>query len=355
MNSTLKNAIALSLIPQIILVKLLGSFPEFIETYYSKGIYPFISGSFRTLLGWIPFSVGDIIYAILILLAGRFLIVDRKKIRARPRTFIRDLFFVLAVGYFTFHLAWGFNYYRQPIAKALAVNEKHSYAELINFTETLIEVSNKVHKEITSDRMKMVEIPYSQKEIFEKTVEGYKILEGKLPALAYEQPSIKTSVFSTLLSYMGYGGYLNPFTNEAQVNGKLPNFRFPVVAAHEIGHQIGYSAENETNFVGYLVTLSNQDPYFQYSALTYALSYCLAEINRRDKQTFQVLYARVNEGIKKNYRAMNTFWETYENPLEPVFKAVFNSFLKANNQAQGIKSYSLVVSLLVSYHQERPL
>ncbi|MBQ0741381.1 DUF3810 family protein, partial [Aquimarina celericrescens] len=79
---------------------------------------------------------------------------------------------------------------------------------------------------------------------------GYTRIEKIHSFLKYEQPSIKESLFSTGLSYMGYGGYLNPFTQEAQVNGLVPNFRFPVIAGHEMGHQIGYSAENETNSIG---------------------------------------------------------------------------------------------------------
>ena len=45
---------------QIFLVQLASKNPEFIETYYSNGIYPYISSFFRILLGWVPFSVGDV-------------------------------------------------------------------------------------------------------------------------------------------------------------------------------------------------------------------------------------------------------------------------------------------------------
>jgi hypothetical protein len=154
---------------------------------------------------------------------------------------------------------------------------------------------------------------------------------------------------------MGYGGYLNPFTNEAQVNGLLPNFRFPVVCGHEVGHQIGYSAENETNFIGYLVTAHNSDPYFKYAAYAYALSYCLSDIQKKDRAAFEKFAAKINVGVKKNYSEMARFWLLHENPAEPVFKEIFSSFLKANNQSQGIESYNSVVSLLVSYHEKNPL
>jgi hypothetical protein len=63
----------------------------------------------------------------------------------------------------------------------------------------------------------------------------------------------------------------------------------------------------------------------------------------------------VNQGIKENFREMSDFWLSYENPMEPVFKSVFSTFLKANNQAQGIDSYDLVVSLLVTYHEKHSL
>jgi hypothetical protein len=355
MKNRLKNGIAISLIPQIILVKVLGAYPELIETYYSKGIYPWISKFFRWIFGWVPISVGDVLYFLLIFFAIRYLVVNRKHIKSHLKLFFRDVIMVLSTAYFTFHLLWGFNYYRQPISEKLGLPESHTQKELVSLIEKLTAQTNALQFAITKDSTQRVEIPYTKREIFEKTVGGYQKLGSSLPFLAYNRPSIKTSLFSTALTYMGYGGYLNPFTNEGQVNGRLPNFRFPVVAGHEIGHQIGYSAENETNFIGYLVTASNDNPYFQYSASAYALGYCLAEINRRDEVTFKKFYAQLHPGVQGNFREMAEFWQQFENPLEPVFKSIFDSFLKANSQVEGIKSYNAVVSLLVNYHKEKPL
>lgn len=262
---------------------------------------------------------------------------------------------ILSIAYLTFHLAWGFNYYRQPLSQKLALTETKDYQQLVDFTSKLIKKTNTIQQEITGDTLEQVSIPYTQDEMFAMSINGYNEIAKEFDFLEYKHPSIKTSLFSTGLTYMGYAGYLNPFTNEAQVNGILPNFRFPIVAGHEIGHQLGYSAENETNFIGYLVTSKNKDPYFQYAAYAYVLGYCLSDVRRGDKETFELLFQKLHPGVKANFQEMAAFWGRYENPMEPLFKSVFNSFLKANNQAQGIKSYNGVVSLLIAYHNKYPL
>ncbi|MDE3743618.1 DUF3810 domain-containing protein [Maribacter polysaccharolyticus] len=355
MVHNIKNWVAASIIPQIIIVKWWGNHPESIEKYYSNGIYPWISGFFRVLYGWIPFSIGDILYFSISLLALRYLWKHWLKIKTYPLLFLRNIIFVLSIAYFTFHLLWGFNYYREPIAKRFALENRHTDTELLALTEALIQQTNTLQYAITKDTAQAVVVPYTKKEILDKTLIGYENLGNAYPFLTYGHPSIKTSLFSTGLSYMGYGGYLNPFTHEGQVNGRLPVFRFPVVAGHEIGHQIGYSAENETNFIGYLATIYNPDIYFQYTAYAYALTYCLSDLRRNDEAKFKELYAGINPGTRKNFMEMARFWQSFENPMEPVFKSIFNSFLKANNQKQGIKSYNAVVSLMVTYHKDHPV
>jgi len=355
MKNKLSNGIALSLLPQIILVQWLADNSEWVEEKYSNGLYPIISRFFRNLYGWLPFSLGDIIYTALLILAIRYCHRNRKKIRLKPWSYVKKAVAIFAIFYFTFNLVWGLNYYRQPISDKFNINAKASYDEIIDLTEQLITKTNSLQFQITNDSTKKVEIPYSRNKIFEKTVSNYSLIHDQFPFLEYKRSSIKKSMYSTLSSYMGIGGYLNPFTNEAQVNRKTPLFRFPVVSAHEIGHQVGYAKENETNFIGYLVTLKSKDPYFQYSANSYALSYCLNTINQSDKKKAEELYKKLNPGVIANYKELKAFHEAYENPVEPAFKWMFSTFLKANNQSDGVNSYSRVLHLLVGYHEKYPL
>ncbi len=355
MDQKFKNGIAISLIPQIILVKWMGQYPGWVEQHYSMGLYPEIGLFFRFLYGWIPFSMGEVVYSLLIVTALFYVYQQRSHIKSKPFIFFRNVAMLLAVFYFTFHLLWGLNYYREPLAQHLAIRDSVTKTEVLEFTKKLILKTNEIQFKITGDTTAIVQVPYGRNAIIEKTVAGYGHLEKQYPFLKYHRPSIKKSMYSTFSTYLGIGGYLNPFTNEAQVNALTPLFRFPVVVGHEVGHQVGYSAENETNLIGYLVTMKNDDPYFQYSAYAFGLSHCLMAIARVDKPEFELLYALLNEGTKKNYRELNAFYAQYENPIEPLFQSVFNTFLKANNQPDGVQSYGKVVHLMVAYHLKHPI
>jgi hypothetical protein len=355
MRSRIKTALALSLPLQLLGISWMGRHPEWVEKWYSRGAYPHISAFMRYLYGWVPFSVGDLLYFALFLLAGAFLIRQRHRIRTHPFAFARDVLMALSVLHFTFYLAWGSNYFRQPLHKTMGYEVAYTTGELTALTGQLIERTNSLQLELTRDPEAAVQMPYSRKENRVKTLEGYGYLSKEFPDFEYDPPSLKPSLFSTALSYMGYGGYLNPFTGEAQVNHRLPLFRHPVVCGHEVGHQLGYSAENETNFIGYLVTLKNPDPYFQYAATAYGLSYCLSELRKRDKTAYEELLKTISPGVRANFRELNDFWKSFENPMEPVFKSIFNRYLEINKQPDGIRSYNRVVALLMGYHRIHPV
>ncbi len=350
-----KAIIALSIIPQYVMIKWLSHYPEFIETYYSNGIYPYISKIFRFMLGWLPFSFGDLLYAFAIIYIIRWLIKNFKRIKTDTKNWFIDVFSAVSIIYFAFHLFWGINYYRLPLYKSLGLKSDYTTEQLVEVTKKLIVISNKIHSEINKNDTLPVVIPYSKSEILNMVPSGYNNLEKHYPHLEYHPKSIKKSLFSLPLTYMGFSGYLNPLTNESQVDALIPVYIFPTTASHEIGHQLGYAAENEANFIGFLAAINHDDIYIKYSGYTFALRFCLNEIYRRDETLFDSISESVNKGILKNFKEMRTFWEAYENPAEPLFKITYSSYLKANKQDKGMESYSYVVALMVNYFNEKSL
>lgn len=305
-------------------------------------------------LGWLPFSLGDLLYAFLTILLIRWIILRARQGFRRPRKWITEALASLSLLYACFNLFWGLNYYRPPLHQTLNIAHDYTTQELLTLTRNLIIQSNRIQQVITGNDSTKVSIPYTKEELLDMAVEGYTHLQVDFPKLEYKHRSLKRSLYSIPLTYMGFNGYLTPLTNEGQVNTQIVPYRIPTTASHEIGHQLGFAAENEANFIACLATMNHPDIYFQYSGYTFALSYSLNELGRREPELATQLLEEVNHGVKENYREVQEFWNSHKNPFEPIFMFTYNSYLKANNQADGMKSYSYVVALLVNYFKEEP-
>lgn len=347
--------LAFSFLPLYYLVQWVSDYPTLIETYYSRGFYAYWSEGLRFVLGRFPISLGDLIYIVLMLWGLKRI---RKYLKGKTPLKSLLLFTGTAVSifYLVFNLSWGLNYHRTPLKDTLKLKtaSKDSLV-LFNLTEALVLQANNLHKQMASDSLSAVKIPYDTNEILTMGIQGYEVLEQKYPSLTYQHTAVKKSVFAGPLSYMGYAGYLNPFSLEAQVNQKIPAYRLPVVATHEMAHQLGYASERDTNFIGYLAGIHHPDQYFKYASTTLALSYCLRDVYRESPKRQQEFIAQLNPGVLKNFQESNRFWKAHQNPLSPYFESIFDGFLKMNSQAQGVKSYGQMVQLLIAYHSENPL
>ena len=260
---------------------------------------------------------------------------------------------ILSIIYFCFYFFWGLNYYREPLSKNLQYHpKKYTTEQLQKVTEQIVIKLNYYQKEITKNDTLLVENPYSQKEMYKMAIVGYDHLSVDFPKLKYQFPSVKSSLMSLLQTYNGTAGYLNPLTGEAQVNDRIPKTSYPTTTCHEMAHQIGFAAENEANFVGFLAANYNDDLYFKYASYRMAFGYCLSEIRKRDQNAYTAILKRTNKGILKDFNASYEFWQQYENPFEPLVKKGYNAYLKANKQDKGVQSYNYVVDLLISYFEK---
>ena len=342
--------LSIFLVVQIVFVQFISNYPSVIERYYSNGIYPTISAFLRIIFGWIPFSIGDLLLGTLVFLLFRFLY---RLIKNRFKNIFGKLIQftgVLSILYWCFYLFWGFNYFREPLAKNLGFEKsKYTTAQLTTVANTIVLKLNELQLQIAKSDTIVVVVPYTSKEIYQKTRNGYESIATMYPQLKYKYPSIKSSMMSLLQTYIGISGYLNPLTGEAHVNKRIPKTGYPATACHEIAHQIGFAAENEANFIGFLAAVSNQDLYFQYSGYRMAFAYVISEVRKRDTALARSLWKDVHKGIIKDFQSSSNFWRQYQNSIEPLIKKGYSSYLKANKQDKGIQSYNYIVDLLIAY------
>ncbi len=341
---------------QLVVVQLLTFFPEFVEKYYSSTVYPAISITFRYIFGWLPFSVGDLFYSLCILLILRFIYFSFTKKSWQKRELLWSMGATLSVMVFLFYALWGLNYARNNLYTRMELqkNEKSEEA-LLEYTSLLNIKITALHRQLTSNDTLPVVVPYTKNEIFAMVPEAYIPLSEKFPYLAYSPVSLKKSLLSLPLTYMGFSGYLNPFTGEAQVDYLIPEVALPVTCAHEIAHQIGIGFESEANFIGFLASVHHHDAYIQYSAYVMAYRYALFDLARTNTDLFEEYVEKTPKGIIKNIQEIENFWLRYDNKSEAYFKAFYEGYLRMNNQEDGLRSYSKMTDLLMAYTKKYEL
>jgi len=336
-------------------IKLFSLFPGAVEQVYSTGLYLFIARLQRILLGWIPFSVGDLFYAAigLWLLAGLVSFIMRIVRRRVDKEYffgvLRRIVVFSLLLYVLFYLLWGLNYSRRGIAAQLQL--KVQPYQTVELKELLVGIVDKLNSldSVSGERR---HAPESKRALFAGSVQCYDLLAARDPRFAYPSPSVKPSLYSYLGNYLGFTGYYNPFSGEAQVNTAVPAFTRPYTTCHEIGHQLGYAKENEANFAGYLSARESRDPAFQYSVYFDLYLYAARELYVRDSSLVRPIKERLRPAVRKDFRELQQFFRKYENPFEPIIRRLYGRYLKANGQPQGIMTYNEVIAWILAYHKK---
>lgn len=337
-------------------IEFISIHPIWVERYYTYGVYPYIAVVQRLLLGWISISLGDICYAIIAIIIIINIIKACKAI-AKSRVSklmlwkaIQKVAFIFLWIFVLFYGLWGLNYSRQGIASQLHLNEeKYTIHDL----DTLILLLHKKLNHNASLVTPAIRDSFKTKRnLFENGTQLYKLVQAKYPFLSYKYYSVKPSLFSYLGNYLGFQGYYNPFTGEAQVNTTIPLSVEPFVVAHEIAHQLGYAKESEANFVGFLSCKLHPSVHFKYSVYFNMYQYAIGELAYIDSTKAKKYNNALHPQVKKDILEYKNFYNRYRNPIEPYVSQFYGYFLKANNQPRGRESYNDVVTWLIAFYKK---
>jgi len=131
----------------IFILMLITDHPEFIERYYSNGLYRAVCYIFHPVLNLFPFSVGDVVYiGIIIYLLYAVIRLIRLLIKREWRlagVFVLGLTIGVQVFILCFYLFWGMNYFRPSAAERLNLpDSSYTTADLKSVTAILIDSAN---------------------------------------------------------------------------------------------------------------------------------------------------------------------------------------------------------------------
>ena len=347
---------------------------------YTTRIYPIIGTLLSPISGFFPFAVGDIFIALSIAwvifypiyeiglrkkLARRyfFLAAKRSCYPKKKVVFGRVAEYLLWV-YAWFYIAWGLNYSQPNIydrigMKPVEVSEAkfkafaYQYADSLNalsissdiagssiFSDSIVDdgLKNRVRDAILKEYNKI----------------GYK--EG-INAPFNQHPHAKTMVFTPLSSMSGVTGSMGPFFCEFTLNGDILPHDYPATYAHEFAHFLGVANEGEANFYSYIVCTVSADKQVRFSGYYHIFFHVLNNV-------FDILGEKEGERFLKHIRpeiiqlakSDRRYWLSKRcKALDAAQDFIFELYLKGNHVAEGRKSYSGVIGLILAWEEKNKM
>lgn len=345
---------------------------------YTTRIYPIIGTLLSPISGFFPFAVGDIFIALSIAwvifypiyeiglrkkLAMRYFFLAAKK-GSYPKkkvVFGRVAEYLLWV-YAWFYIAWGLNYsqpniYDRTGMKPVEVSEAkfkafaYQYADSLNalsissdiagssiFSDSIVDdgLKNRVRDAILKEYNKI----------------GYK--EG-INAPFNQHPHAKTMVFTPLSSMSGVTGSMGPFFCEFTLNGDILPHDYPATYAHEFAHFLGVANEGEANFYSYIVCTVSADKLMRFSGYYHIFFHVLNNV-------FDILGEKEGERFLKHIRpeiiqlakSDRRYWLSKRcKALDAAQDFIFELYLRGNHVAEGRKSYSGVIGLILAWEEKK--
>ena len=358
-SMTYGKLIRLSLLIALLILALFIFFVSgnhvWIEKNYANGFYPGLSRFLRLLFGWLPFSLGDVLYSIVAVTVlwqlGKFVVrlfhkTDSWRKKLAP---LLTAGMILLFVYVYFYLFWGLNYYRQGIEQQLGLkNGKFKKQELIDLNQYLLTQVNSL-KQVCLQKKDTI---MQNDRMFQSALQGYQTLEKQFSFLRYKQASLKPSMFGKIGNYVGFQGYYNPFTGEGQVNTAIPNFLQPYVVCHEMAHQIGYASESEANFVGFLSATHSPDTLMQYSSYLDMFLYAWGNLRAVDSTAAKQFGEQLHPGVKRDLAAYKKFVYDHRTFISDWTDKLYDYYLKQNRQRKGIESYGEVTGWVLAYRHK---
>ena len=347
------------LIALLILVTLTKMIPLW-GFIYTTRIYPVIGTLLSPISGIFPFAVGDIFIALSIAWVILYPIYEiglRKK-----RVFGRVAEYLLWV-YAWFYIAWGLNYsqpniyYRigmKPVEVSKAKFKKFAY----QYADSLNALSNaslsNARKSISPDSIVDDALKNRVRDAVLKEYNKIGYREG-INKPFNQHPHAKTMVFTPLSSMAGVTGSMGPFFCEFTLNGDILAHDYPATYAHEFAHFLGVANEGEANFYSYIVCTASADKQVRFSGYYHIFFHVLNNV-------FDILGEKERERFLKHIRpeiiqrARNDrhYWLSKRcKALDAAQDFIFELYLRGNHVAEGRKSYSGVIGLILAWEEKK--
>ena len=335
--------------------------PGFADGYYNI-IYRNLGGIFGSITGIFPFSLMEAGICFLVFLVIYWLIKLVLKSKEGKDSVLNYFFGVLmkmasvfCAVFFLFSVFSGTNYYRESFAEKTGLEvKKSSPAELYELCEHLLneatEAGSKLYRgedKITVFDENNFSMSNEAKAEFENFAGNYDFMKMGFGKFGTPKPIF----FSKVMSYLQISGVYSPYTFEANVCTEGPDFLRGATMMHEQSHLRGFMNEAEANFIAYLACEKSDSAYFRYSGNCLALLHSMNALYSADYELWYELRIKYPDYIDADMRAQNAYVEAHDTKVAEVSDKVNDTYLKLNDQQDGVRSYGKMVDLLLAYRR----
>ena len=251
--------------------------------------------------------------------------------------------------YAGFCLLWGVNYHTDNFQERSGIVARQGTAEevrdlTVRFAGELSQVWDQV------PRNKSGEFAADRRDILHRAPEVMAGAFETFPALRWDDVPPKAFVCSLAMTAMDFTGFYFPFTGEANLNMDCPAAYLPATAIHEMAHQRQIASEQECNFVAIAVSCLSDDQMFRYSGLLMGYAHLSNALYGVDRAAYEKIAAALPSGVRADLRANHLYWQAHRTGFTEASQKVYDSFIKANGDPNGVKSYGMVVDMLLAYY-----
>ena len=342
------------------LSKLASAYPALTEKYFSSGIYGYISSAIGFIMSFAKgISVAEMLVYAAVVAIATLIIINIVKLVSGKLRFAKLISFILSLAVFAgvlfnlFYIVWGFNYSRPTLSTLMGLNvEPRSASELQKLSITLARRAADIRENVDEDEDGVFTLKEGYEVYFDQIPAAYHDLGKSEPLFSRKTYPVKPVLASVGMSYAGIAGVFFPFTAEANVNVDQPSLLLPVSAAHETAHYLGVAREDEANFVAYLACTHSDIPAIEYSGVMLALINCMNKLYAADKDLYYEVREIYTNAMVRDLTAYNAYWASFEGPVEEKVNSINDNYLKFNQQENGVKSYGMMVDLLLAYYSK---
>lgn len=311
-------------------------------TWYAHHVYTALVGVVGRFFGVFPFSVVEICLYILVFTS----IVYAVRFFREPWRLISRTVFLVGILLFSYTVNCGINYYAAPFSSYAGLETGlYTKEELETLCRYLVE---KVNENVT-DKTYADNRQEWRKEGLKAMGEAAK----QYGCLGGFYPMPKEVAWSYILSVQQLCGIYAPFTIEANYNGDMPSYNVPHTICHELSHLKGFMREDEANFIGYLACVSSENQAFRYSGYLMGWIYAGNALAKTDMKAYMELRQQLDPRAEFDLQANNAFWDRYEGKVAEAANQLNDTYLKMNDQTDGVQSYGRAVDLMLAYYKRQ--